>query len=90
MRSHTAAIIKTLYNRHLNKVVSISKDNTIRIWQYVVESHAVFPFRLQEQYEFMITGEEMVDLASASEGKHEDLVNIVIGGDSGKLRLIDL
>ena len=38
----------------------------------------------------MITGEEMVDIASALEGKHEEIKNIVVGGDSGKIRLIDV
>ena len=36
VRSHTASITKLVYNQHLNKVISISKDTTIRIWQYVI------------------------------------------------------
>lgn len=62
MRAHTNTITKVIYNQHLNKVVSISKDNSIRIWQYVINNNTSLPFKLQEQYEFVITGEEMVDV----------------------------
>ena len=50
MRAHTAPVTKMLYNPGLNKVVSMSKDTSIRIWQYVVDHQGSLPFRLQEQY----------------------------------------
>lgn len=50
MRCHTSSVTKIIYNPILNKMVSISKDNTIRIWQYVVNHEGPFPFRMQEQY----------------------------------------
>jgi hypothetical protein len=79
-----------IYNPYLNKVVSMSKDNSVRIWLYIIDSDGSLPFRLQEQYEFIITGEEMVDAVCPLEGKAEDLKLVVVGGDSGKLRLIDI
>lgn len=38
----------------------------------------------------MITGEEMVDLGCGVEGKADELRRVVVGGDSGKLRLINV
>jgi WD40 repeat protein len=90
MRAHTSTINRITYNPLVNKVVTISKDNSIRIWQYVAHSNGPFQFRLQEQYEFVITGEEMVDLASGLEGRQEDLLRVIVGGDSGKLRVINI
>jgi WD40 repeat protein len=90
MRSHTSSIVKIAYNVQLNKAVSISKDNSIRIWQYVVDHQGPFQYRLQEQYEFVITGEEMVDIVCGVEGKLEDLTKVIVGGDSGKIRVINI
>lgn len=56
-RSHTGPITKLIYNSYMNKVVSMSKDSSIRIWLYVSHTEGSLPFRLQEQYEFIITGE---------------------------------
>lgn len=32
----------------------------------------------------------MVDIACGTEGRIEDLANIIIGGDSGRLRLVNI
>lgn len=90
MRAHTAPVTKIIYSPQLNKVVSMSKDNSLRIWQYVANNNGSLPFRLQEQYEFLITGEEILDGVSPLEGKAEDIKYVVVGGDSGKLRRIDI
>jgi WD40 repeat protein len=90
MRCHTAPVTSIAYSPLLSKVVSISKDNTIRIWHHVVDHAGPFQSRLQEQYEFVITGEEMVQIVCGSEGKAEDLSRVVVGGDSGKLRAINI
>jgi WD40 repeat protein len=64
VRCHSAAVTHLAYSPFLNKLVSASSDCTIRVWSYLSDGGCGLPNRLQEQYEFVITGEAVSGLAT--------------------------
>ena len=79
IRSHTDEILQIDYNKALKKIITISKDCTIRVWG--VKSNGI----IEETYEFRCLDEEIVKLKSFS-----NLPWIVCGFFKGLLRVFDL
>ena len=76
-----------VYMNKLSKVISISKDNTIRIWglQMAEDKHSVTPWEMKQEYEFLINSGEAMTCVAADHSKHA-----YIGFTGGVVRKVEV
>lgn len=86
-RQHGDKVLGLAFMSKLSKVVSISKDNTIRIWSLQVsESQSpTTPWQIKQEYEFLINSGETMTSLCADNSSHA-----YIGFTGGLVRKIDV
>lgn len=82
IRSHQEGVLDLVYNRRVSKVVTISRDRTIRVWGIGMRSDSVY---LEGSYEFRCLDEEICKVISLNEASW-----VVCGFNNGLIRVFDL
>lgn len=82
VRSHSDEVLMMRYHRGVRKIVTISKDYTIRIWEILGSKETLF---FQEVYEFRCLDEQVCALEVFAKK-----AQAVCGFETGVLRVFDI